>query len=269
MRRSSMHMPVAKIIDKPSAGTKAGEEWSDNSLKMKFCWCPAGKFQMGGATGDLPEGPVHEVTLSSGLWMGKYEVTQSEYQKVMGQNSSYFDSGNDAASRPVESVSWSDADEFCRRFSTLERDADRLSENGEYRLPTEAEWEYACRAGTTTVWSFGNDENLLKEFAWYKKNSGNTTHSVGQKKPNAWGIHDMHGNIGEWCIDWFDSSYYRSSPAIDPRGPSSGSDRVLRGGSWLIQSRNARSADRNGYRPGYRYFGSGFRLVRVFGVQDL
>jgi eukaryotic-like serine/threonine-protein kinase len=142
-----------------------------------------------------------------------YEVTQGEYERVMGTNPSHF-KGDPRL--PVETVSWQDAMTFCERLSALpaERSAGRV-----YRLPTEAEWEYACRAGSTTIYSFGDSEGSLGDYAWYDSNSGSKTHPVGQKRPNAWGLYDMHGNVWEWCSDWYDGSYYASSPVDDPTGP--------------------------------------------------
>ena len=158
--------------------------------------------------------------------------------------------------RPVEIVSWNDAQEFCEKLSALaeERAAGRV-----YRLPTEAEWEYACRAGTTTAWSFGDAESLLGDFAWFRDNAEETTHAVGQKKPNAFGLYDMHGNVWEWCSDWHGD--YASGSATDPTGPSSGSDRVLRGGSWLNPAGYCRSAFRIRFNQSRRNSNYGFRLA--------
>jgi formylglycine-generating enzyme required for sulfatase activity len=134
---------------------------------------------------------------------------------------------------------------------------------GEFRLPTEAQWEYACRAGSTTRYCFGDDDSELGEYAWYAANSGNTTHPVGEKKPNAWGLYDMHGNVWEWCQDWYDSGYYAKSPTDDPTGAATGSDRVYRGGSWGNPAGLCRSADRLGSGPGGRGSFLGFRASRV------
>ena len=134
---------------------------------------------------------------------------------------------------------------------------------GKFSLPTEAQWEYACRAGSTTRYCFGDDESRLGEYAWYDENSGDKTHPVGEKKPNAWGLYDMHGNVWEWCQDWYDDGYYAKSPTDDPTGPSTGSCRVIRGGSWDDGARSCRSADRNRNSPGYRLDNLGFRVSRV------
>ncbi len=170
--------------------------------------------------------------------MGVHEVTQSQYEAVMGSNPSHF-KGPD---NPVETVSWDDAVAFCRKLSDLpaERAAGRA-----YRLPTEAEWEYACRTGTTTAFSFGDDEKDLGKYAWFNGNSSNTTHAVGKKLPNGWGLYDMHGNVWEWCSDRTDA----------------GSSRVSRGGGWYDSAGVCRSASRNFYDPSFRNFLLGFRLA--------
>jgi formylglycine-generating enzyme required for sulfatase activity len=205
----------------------------------------------------------HQVTVSS-LYVGKYEVTQTEYQAVMGTNPSDFKGYN----LPVENISWYDAVEYCNRLSQREglTPAYQISgtnvtcdwnANG-YRLPTEAEWEYACRAGTTTAYNTGN--TISTNTGWYKDNSNSATHPVGQKSANVWDLYDMHGNVWEWCWDWYDK--YSSIEQTNPRGPSSGSSRVLRGGSWFIYGRDLRSAYRNYSSPFGRSNNIGFRLVR-------
>jgi len=155
-------------------------------------------------------------------------------------------------------VSWNDAVEFCRKLSAQEGE--------EYRLPTEAEWEYACRAGTTTTYSFGNNESQLRKYAWYSDNSDDTTHVVGEKLPNAWGLYDMHGNVWEWCQDWH-AAYGSENGLIDPTGPASGDRRVLRGGAFSRQPKDVRAARRNvtNHLPSVRrYYDSGFRLARTY-----
>ncbi len=154
---------------------------------------------------------------------------------------------------PVLNLSWNDAVAYCRWLSE--------EEGREYRLPTEAEWEYACRSGTTTRYYFGDDAGALAEYAWYRGNSGFRPHRVGQKRPNAWGLYDMHGNVSEWCSDWYSSDYYANSPLEDPAGPESGSLRVHRGGSWLFTAGICRSADRYWFTPGYRGSDLGFRVA--------
>jgi len=173
----------------------------------------------------------------------------------MGLNPSHF---RGSGTHPVENVSYADTVEFCRRLS--EHPDERLA-GRRYRLPTEAEWEYACRAGSKTVFSFGNNATDLGSHAWYAPNSDGMTHAVGGKKPNASGLYDMHGNVWEWCGDWYDEKDYASSPATDPRGPDSGSFRVLRGGSWDFGPHNVRCAYRFGDAPDDRYAGNGIRVV--------
>ncbi|MDB4622040.1 formylglycine-generating enzyme family protein, partial [Rubripirellula sp.] len=223
-----------------------------NSIGMKLKSLPPGKFMMGDANGDIDETP-HEVTLTQSFQMGIYEVTQAEYARVMGigNNLSNFTGGNN----PVDNVSWEDAVDFCRKLSELpaEKAAGRV-----YRLPTEAEWEYACRAGTTTKYSFGDDSSELGDYAWFDGNSGRRTHPVGGKKPNAWGLYDMHGNIFEWCQDWCGS--YPGHAVTNPSGPTSGSSRVYRGGSWDYAAEGCRSAIRFWDYPSFRDYNGGFRV---------
>jgi formylglycine-generating enzyme required for sulfatase activity len=213
-------------------------------------------------------------------------VTQGEYEKVVGVNPSAFTEkqmdassfkpplwetevtmrrddrptirGKDTSRHPVETVNWEEAMEFCRKLSALpaERAARRT-----YRLPTEAEWEYACRAGTTTRWFCGDDEAGLQEYGWDTKNAGGMTHPVGEKKPNAWGLYDMHGNVWQWCSDWFSLDYYQQSPPSDPLGPTACSSRVLRGGNWDDSPFSCRSAFRLSRGPASRLHGVGFRVV--------
>ena len=181
-------------IGQPFVADSAGEEEVLTAIDMKFCWCPPGKFNMG-SPADEPGRDENEtqvaVTLTHGFWLGKYEVTQDEYQQVMGRNPSQFKGDR----FPVDRASWHEATKFCERLTVTERSAGRLPESWEYSLPTEAQWEYACRAGTTTAWSFGDDAKQLNGFGWYMDNSDRKTHEVGQKKPNAWGFCDMHGNV--------------------------------------------------------------------------
>lgn len=181
---------------------------------------------------------------------------------MMGNNPSYFSPNNGYAedlSRPVEQVTWQDATNYCGRLTVLERTAGRLPAGYVYRLPTEAEWEYACRAGTTTRFSFGDDfsYSLLGNFAWYGSNSGDQTHPVGQKLPNPWGLYDVYGNVYEWCLDWYGP--YPGGSVTDPRGVGSGSYRVRRGGAWHSPAAFCRSALRDW--PDHKYYGHGFRPV--------
>jgi formylglycine-generating enzyme required for sulfatase activity len=235
---------------------------------------PAGSFMMGSRAGREDERPVHPVWVDSFL-IDKHEVTQAEYEKL-GQieafpNNSHF-KGPDL---PVEQVTWPQAARFCNARSRLEglqpcyneeTGACDFQADG-YRLPTEAEWEYACRAGTDADYSFGNETRKLGDFAWFADNSGKKTHPVGQKKPNAWGLFDMHGNVAEWCQDVYDKGYYQASPEKNPRGPTDGKEYVLRGGSWKSAADALRSAYRLGESPGFSDAclardAIGFRCVR-------
>ncbi len=233
-------------------GATAGQTIT-NSIGMEFVLIPAGTFQMGSNDGRRDENPVHSVTISQPFYMGKYEVTQKEWKAVMGTNPSYFEGDN----LPVEQVSWNDVQEFIKKLNQKEG-------GNKYRLPTEAEWEYAARAGSSTTWHFGDNESQLGEYAWYDKNSGNKTHPVGEKKPNGFGLYDMHGNVWEWVQDWYGSGYYSNSPRTDPKGPNSGYDKVLRGGSWYGKSESTRSALRIYEVPKFWLIGFGFRLVRTY-----
>ena len=222
-------------------------------VTMKLVLIRPGKFMMGSPDSEQvrskDEGPQHEVTISKPFYMGVTEVTQAQYEAVMGTNPSHLDFKG--ATNPVDTVSWNDATEFCKKLSEKTRQS--------VRLPTEAEWEYACRAGTATAFSFGDADSALGHYAWYSANSGNTTHPVGQKKPNAWGLYDMHGNVWEWCADWHGD--YPKGAVTDPQGPASGEYRVLRGGSWSRDSGDCRAALRYGYGPDYRSSSFGFRVV--------
>jgi formylglycine-generating enzyme required for sulfatase activity len=222
-----------------------------NSIGIKLNKIPAGRFMMGDVNGRNDETP-HEVTLEQPFYLGVTEVTKAQWKAVMGNVPSKWTDDN----RPVERVSWEDVVSFCEKLSSLpaERAAGRV-----YRLPTEAEWEYACRAGTTTSYSFGDDESLLGDFAWFKDNASDQSHAVGQKRPNAWGLYDMHGNVWEWCSDGY-GDYPRGS-VTNPRGPASGSGRVSRGGSWGNSARYCRSAIRDRDGPSLRRSGLGFRLA--------
>jgi formylglycine-generating enzyme required for sulfatase activity len=238
-------MPVS------TAGAFALPSTIGNVVGIKLQLIPAGIFKMGDARGGPREQP-HRVTLTQPFYLGVHEVTRKQWKQVMGSVPGNWEQ----ASRPVEQVSWEEAVEFCRKLSALpeERKAGRV-----YRLPTEAEWEYACRAGSTTSYSFGEDEKLLGDYSWFDGNSSNQTYPVGQKKPNVWGLYDMHGNVWEWCSDWYGD--YPDGEATDPQGPSSGSERVRRGGGWLSSARNCRSANRDWSIPSYRSYDFGFRLA--------
>jgi formylglycine-generating enzyme required for sulfatase activity len=241
---------------KPKQDTQTSNlpEAITNSIGMEFVKIPAGTFIMGSPYSDREadddEKPAHQVTISRPLYMGKYEVTQAQWQAVMDDNPSRLKGDN----LPVENVSWDNVQEFIKRLNQREgKEA--------CRLPTEAEWEYAARAGTTTRYSFGDDVAQLGEYAWYGENADAKTHPVGEKKPNAWGLYDMHGNVWEWVQDWYATDYYQNSPNVDPQGPTAGAVRVFRGGCWGDSARFARSALRNWVHPGDRVGVLGFRCL--------
>ena len=245
---------LAKLTELEVASTtqrEAGESWM-NSLGMEFVWIPAGSFLMGSPESEEDRDSderQHAVRISQGYWMKKHEVTQGEWEAVMGTNPSHF---SDCGPRcPVEQVSWDDTQEFIRRMNARESGSGYV-----YRLPTEAEWEYGARAGTT-----GARHGELDAIAWHRGNSGDRAHPVGQKRANGWGLHDMLGNVWEWTGDWYGA--YVSGPMTDPGGPESGSSRVIRGGGWSRYARVVRSAFRSFISPGDRYYYIGFRLVRT------
>jgi len=226
-------------------------------------WIPPGRAWLGSPNDesgrDQDEGPVTEAIFPDGFWIGRCEVTQAEYKAVMGVNPSIF-TGD--PTRPVEKVSWREAVEYCARLTQQARAAGRLSEGYAYRLPTEAEWEYACRAGSTTRFAHGDDPDYgaLGEYAWYMENSKSSTHPVGAKRPNDWGLFDLHGNVWEWCLDRWESGWPGGTIANTPVA-ASGALRVARGGSWLYDGRASRSANRDDYSPTNRCSDVGFRVV--------
>jgi formylglycine-generating enzyme required for sulfatase activity len=206
------------------------------------------------------EGPQTVVTLTRGLWMGRYEVTQGEYLAVMGDNPSTFTTD---LNLPVDHVSWEDATNYCATLTRRERSAGRLPAGWAYRLPTEAEWEYAARAGTTTRSSFGDDPSYsqLGNSAWFWSNSVSQTRPVGQMQANPWGLYDAHGNVWEWWVDWYGA--YAGGAVTDPMGANTGSYRVFRDGSWNGDGQLCRSARRNWDGPSNRYYDLGLRVVLV------
>jgi len=265
---------IASGCRKTSAPPRGGETRRPKTLVtpsgIEMVLLPAGEFLMGDDAGEDDERPARRGRVGAFL-IDRTEVTQKAYQALTGRNPSKFKDPN----RPVERLSWVSAVKFCNLRSLREglepcydprTLACRFDANG-YRLPTEAEWEYACRAGTTTRYGFGADPAGLRGCAWYKANAGGRTHAVAGRKPNAWGLYDMHGNVAEWCQDFYDEAYYASAPAADRRGPASGEDRVLRGGSWRSAADACRSAARSSEEPAFvdACFGSeayGFRCVR-------
>jgi len=233
-----------------------------NTVGMTLVYIPPGKFVMGSPKDEIGRGELevqHEVIISKGFYLQTTEVTQKQWTAVMGRNPSHFK----GADLPVEQVSWYDSQIFIQRLNQME-------EGGRYRLPTEAEWEYACRAGTVTAFVSGpithagrKLDPALDRIGWYWANSNGSSHPVAQKEANAWGLYDMHGNVWEWCQDWFQSWFdkFTAGPVIDPQGPKRGRFRVFRGGSWFAGAEYLRSADRLRSKPDFRSYGLGFRLA--------
>lgn len=244
-----------------------------NSIGMKFRRIASGSYLMG--TQEHPGSPkigeqIHRVTINQPFYLGVYEVTQAQYERIMGTNPSFYQAPNvqpaflnqnqlapksDTSDHPVEKVSWEDATEFCKRLSDL---ADEKAAGRIYHLPTEAQWEYACRAGTKSSFSFDDESKVLGEYGWYWENSRGQTHPVGELKPNAWGLYDMHGNVSEWCLDWFDQ--YPETTLIDPTGPAHGTYKVHRGGGWFVEGSLCSSASRDFEDPKSR-LSVGFRVA--------
>ncbi|MDR0522107.1 MAG: formylglycine-generating enzyme family protein [Planctomycetaceae bacterium] len=270
-------VPFANSLS--AAEPKAGER---KVVKIKgvdfaFRYCPAGTLMMGSPKNEKnrrDDEPQHEVQLTKGFWLGETEVTQEQWEKITGKNPSHFK----GRTLPVESVSWND----CQKY--IEQLNNNAPEGYKFALPTEAQWEYACRAGSKTAYCFGDDDKQLGDYALYGVNSDKKTHEVGTKKANAWGLHDMHGNVWEWCSDWHDEYYGNKAlrnhaiptkneygedvstkqevhTAIDPTGASSGDDRVIRGGGWDILAGYCRSACR--HNDCYTPEGSHFLGLRV------
>jgi formylglycine-generating enzyme required for sulfatase activity len=227
-----------------------------DGVTLDLVWIPPGEFMMGSPFGErgrvVMEGRRHQVRLTRGFWMGKYTITQAQWRQVMGANPSHFN----ADGLPVDQVNWSDCQIF---IDTLNRIL--MPRHLRSTLPTEAQWEYACRAGTQTRFYSGDSDADLARAGWYAQNSGNRSHEVGQKEKNNWGLCDMHGNVWQWCQDWISPYPRDSEPAIDPTGPATGSDRVLRGGAWNSEPDICRSAYRFSYPPHYRLMTIGLRIV--------
>ncbi|MGE3818635.1 MAG: formylglycine-generating enzyme family protein [Isosphaeraceae bacterium] len=250
------------------AGSARKSAAATNTVGMTLVAIAPGEFTMGSEEND-DEKPPHRVRITKPFLLAAHPVTQGQYRAVTGQNPSHFKGSDDF---PVESVSWHDAVAFCNTLSEKEKRTPcygingttviRIPGNG-YRLPTEAEWEYACRAGTSTRFFFGDDESELCEYAWYDGNASGQTQPVGHRKPNGWGLYDMLGNVWEWCWDWYDDKYYAKSPRDDPAGPSSASHLVIRGGSWRYEPTFCRPASRGRFEPVLRAGILGFRVATV------
>ena len=231
---------------------------------LNMIWVEPGSFGMGSPENEIGRSndeKLHQVILTKGYWLGMSEVTQGQYKTVTGENPS----GTQGMELPVEKVTWFEAISFCTKINELEKIAGRLPEGYEYSLPTEAQWEYACRAGTSTPLNSGKElsPNNMDEVGWYQGNSYLQTHPVETKQKNFWGFYDMHGNAWEWCRDWYSSTYYEDAVMVDPKGPETGARRVLRGGSWSESMEDCRSAVRYYFNPNERANYAGFRLALV------
>lgn len=243
--------PLLAAAGAAGAAPRDGADHRVPDLGLDLVWLKPGSFAMGSPrVGDGDERPVTQVTLTQGFWLGATEVTQRQWTAVMDRNPS----AHRGDRLPVESVSWTEAREFCRRLTERERLAERLPAGYAFTLPTEAQWEYACRAGTT-----GDYAGDPAELAWHGGNSGYETHPVGAKRPNPWGLFDLHGNVWEWCLDWY--APYPGGNATDPAGPASGADRVYRGGSWGDVTAACRSSFRNARGPEFRLGSLGLRVA--------
>ncbi len=228
-------------------------------IKLEMVLIPAGEFLMGSPDSDkdaMPnEKPQHRVRITKPFYLGKYLVTQEQWEAVMGNNPSFFK----GPKNPVEQVSCADCQKFLDKLNKRQGNP-----AGKFELPTAAQGEYACRAGSTTRYYFGDDDKQVGEYAWYNGNADKKSHPVGQKRANAWGLYDMHGNVWQWCQDSYDKYYYAKSPRDDPAGPATGSARVIRGGSWFNDARYSRSAYRDGLGLGFGGCGGlGFRVSLV------
>ena len=271
---------AATYSDAASCRSAVSRAYYGALIGMKLILISPGEFDMGSSAGEIArlleegkrqtfaawhservpaEAPQHRVKISKSFYLGVCEVTQAEYGRVMGQDPSNFKGD---PNRPVEQVNWSDAVEFCQRLSASPKEK---ATGAVYRLPTEAEWEFACRAGAMTRYSFGDAATGLGQNAWWKENSQGQTQPVGRLRPNAWGLFDMYGNVWEWCDDWYGP--YQAGTVSDHRGPGTGLERVLRGGGWLDFGWDCRSAYRLGSLPGHRLHG--FRVVRTLALWTL
>lgn len=244
-------LSTASEVDKSEVNKTEIIDLGDN-VKMEFILISSGSFTMGSgeSVGDSDEMPVHKVTISRSFYLGKYEVTQEQWAEIMGNNPSEF-KGN---KNPVENVSWNDCQIFLKKLS------EKVGK--ELELPTEAQWEYSSRAGTTTKWSFGDNEESAGDYGWIDINSDKETHPIGSKKPNQWGIYDMYGNVQEWCADWYANPYSKGD-SKDPTGPELGQAKVIRGGGWGAIPDDVRSSCRNCNGVDGKNNGIGLRCVML------
>jgi formylglycine-generating enzyme required for sulfatase activity len=240
-----------EVVEQP----RPGVDWTVPGLGLELVALRGGVFKMGTAKAkrDSDEAPVTEVLISKPYWLGRYEVTQDEWVALMGGNPSHFQGGR----RPVETVSWEEAMEFGRRLTAREQEAGRLPAGYAYTLPTEAQWEYACRAGTGAEFA---GSPRLADLGWYDENSGGQTREVGLRRANPWGLHDMHGNVREWCRDWY-AGRYAGGRVTDPQGLPTGSNRVNRGGGWSSGAESCRAGQRFWNLPSARALSLGFRVA--------
>lgn len=249
----SLVLFIVLLIGSPALGQQL--KAITNSIEMKLVLIHRGSFTMGSPVDEVGRMPIetsHEVTLSKSYYLGVYEVTQGEYEKVMGSNPSTFN----GARNPVETVSWNDAVSFCRKLSEI---PEEKAAGREYRLPTEVEWEYACRATSGAAYFFGDSADNLADYAWFGEGRLAKTHPVGEKQPNRWGLYDMLGNVVEWCQDLYVAD--ASGSSIVPAGPKEGVNRVLRGSSSHLEAWNCRVANRGHDDPMERFRAYGFRVA--------
>jgi len=270
--------PAAGTRSGPIVGNEVGQVRDDNGVILELVWCPPGKFKMGSPGSEknrLANENQVEVTLTGGFWLGKYEVTQEEWQQVMGTvpwKSEFLEYVNQGPNFPAMHVTWNDAVAFCRKLTNQERGAGRLPADWEFTLPTEAQWEYACRAGTTTTFSFGDDETKLGQYGWFRDTrrrrrsvlpdwnpqSDEWAQLVGRRKPNAWGLYDMHGNVYEWCRDVYSVKLHGGDDPEVTKNKDWG--RVVRGGSWFNLASSCSSAAREQFNPRTESNTIGFRV---------
>jgi formylglycine-generating enzyme required for sulfatase activity/serine/threonine protein kinase len=292
VRAGTLPRPSLSTVE-PKSALKPNIDIMSESTRMPFALIKPGEFIMGSQDDDVAashwEKPPHKVRITTPFYLGIYEVTQAQYKTVAGSSPSFFSStgggremvgDRSTAQYPVENVSWLDAVRFCIALSKkdgllpyYQLKADKVEcpniKGTGYRLPTDAEWEYACRAGTTTRFYSGNDPWILDRHAWIGGSAGGMVHPVGQKQPNGFGLYDMHGNVWEWCSDWADGAYYKQSPTNDPPGASKGTHRVMRGGCWKDEPQPCRSANVSWGEPAGRWETVGFRVARTLSAAEI